>query len=122
MGTSSRRILFLATCLALAGCAQAGSGLRDPAGSGREEARPVLAGGRVEAAAPYTGELPDYAERSAEVAGLYRWAATNRQILQYIQCTCGCERSRGHRSNWNCYVSEERGEGGFRWDRMAAVG
>lgn len=77
------------------------------------EARPSIE-------APYQGEVPDYAKKSPETEAAYRWAATNRSILQYFQCTCGCDRTSGHKSNWNCYVKEEKPGGEYVWDPMSA--
>lgn len=70
-------------------------------------------------AAPYEGVLPDFATQTPATEDVYRWAATNRSILQYFQCTCGCEGS-GHQSNWNCYVEAEKPGGEYVWDPMSA--
>lgn len=72
------------------------------------------------AAASYTGPLPEYATKTENVAAMYRWAAPNRAILQYFQCTCGCDQEAGHKSNWNCYVKEEKPGGEYVWDPMSA--
>lgn len=72
------------------------------------------------AVAPYVGELPEFARQTPAVEALYRWVAPNRAIMQYFQCTCGCELEAGHKSNWNCYVREEKPGGEYIWDPMSA--
>lgn len=72
-------------------------------------------------ASPYQGSLPPYALKDASIEAAYRWAATNRAVLQWFQCTCGCEQGAdGHKSNWNCYVQEEKPGGEYVWDPMSA--
>lgn len=105
----------LALALALAGCA---ADLRPPSGPAPSGLAPSPAP-RPVAQAPYAGELPAFARNKAEVEANYRWAATNRAILQYFPCTCGCE-TEGHTSNWNCYVKEEKPGGEYVWDPMSA--
>lgn len=102
--------------LFLAGCAasQSGTTTSTPASTATNPAaKPPIA-------ASYQGALPEYAERTPELAALYRWAAPNRSIMQYFQCTCGCESEAGHTSNWNCYVKEEKPGGEYVWDPMSA--
>ena len=42
--------------------------------------------------------------RSAEVVtAAYRFAAEHPEVLSYVPCYCGCERS-GHRGNEDCFV------------------
>jgi hypothetical protein len=57
-------------------------------------------------------ELPKYAlGRSAEViTAAYKFAAEHPEILTYVPCFCGCERS-GHRGNEDCFV-KTRAENG----------
>lgn len=56
--------------------------------------------------------LPGYAlPRPAEViTAAYRFAAEHPEILTYIPCFCGCERS-GHKGNEDCFV-QKRGANG----------
>jgi hypothetical protein len=57
-------------------------------------------------------QLPAYAlARSPEViTATYRFAAEHPEVLSYIPCFCGCERS-GHRDNEDCFV-QKRGPNG----------
>jgi len=50
-------------------------------------------------------QFPGYPmPRSAEiVTAAYRFAAEHPEILSYVPCFCGCERS-GHRGNEDCFV------------------
>jgi hypothetical protein len=56
--------------------------------------------------------LPGYAlPRPAEViTAAYRFAAEHPEILTYVPCFCGCERS-GHQGNEDCFV-QKRGANG----------
>jgi hypothetical protein len=38
------------------------------------------------------------------VAAAYKFAAEHPEVLGYVPCYCGCERS-GHRGNDNCFVA-----------------
>ena len=49
---------------------------------------------------------------------MYRYAAVNRETLQYIPCFCGCVAG-GHKSNFDCYVREVFADGGIRLDTMS---
>jgi hypothetical protein len=44
------------------------------------------------------------------ITATYRFAAEHPEILSYIPCFCGCERS-GHRGNEDCFV-QKRGANG----------
>src|SRR5205823_791083 len=50
-------------------------------------------------------EFPAYpTPRAAEVVrAAYKFAAEHPEVLSYVPCFCGCERS-GHRGNEDCFV------------------
>jgi hypothetical protein len=52
-------------------------------------------------------QFPGYAtQRSPEVIrAAYKFAAEHPEVLSYVPCFCGCERS-GHRGNEDCFVRE----------------
>ena len=79
-----------------------------------------LAPAALSAIPAYQGPLPDFAQKDPQTADVYRWAATHRLALQYFQCTSGCDRTSGHKSNYNCYVREEKPGGEYVWDPMSA--
>jgi hypothetical protein len=56
--------------------------------------------------------LPAYPlARSPEViTATYRFAAEHPEVLSYIPCFCGCERS-GHRDNEDCFVQKRAANG-----------
>ena len=56
--------------------------------------------------------LPGYAlPRPAEViTAAYRFAAEHPEILTYVPCFCGCERS-GHQGNEDCFVKARASNG-----------
>jgi uncharacterized protein with PCYCGC motif len=63
---------------------------------------------------PFQGYAPP---RSTEViTAAYRFAADHPEILSYVPCFCGCERS-GHGANHDCFV-KQRAENGdvVAWD------
>ena len=51
------------------------------------------------------GQLPMFVEK-AETADLYRFAAAQPEVLNFMPCMCGCG-SLGHVSNRSCYVKAE---------------
>lgn len=54
----------------------------------------------------------------AATQDLYRYAASNHDVLQYIPCFCGCVDG-GHTSNFDCYVREVYPDGRIRLDTMS---
>jgi hypothetical protein len=46
----------------------------------------------------------------ATVNAVYRFAAEHPEILSYVPCFCGCERS-GHKGNDDCFVKARNAEG-----------
>lgn len=51
------------------------------------------------------------------VRPVYEFAARHPEVLDYVPCFCGCEKS-GHRSNVDCFVASRDGEGRVTaWDR-----
>jgi hypothetical protein len=60
----------------------------------------------------------DIAKAPAEVREAYRFAITNRNILRYIPCYCGCG-AEGHTSNASCYVKDSSTPGNLQFDRMS---
>ena len=47
----------------------------------------------------------DVRAASVDVQQAYRFAAANPDVMKQIPCYCGCD-SLGHKSNYDCYVSE----------------
>ena len=57
---------------------------------------------------PFNGFPPP---RPAEVVGAaYKFAAEHPEVLGYVPCYCGCERS-GHRGNDDCFVARREANG-----------
>lgn len=70
-------------------------------------------------ARPDRDEWPEeLLQLSAETQALYRYAAANHDVLQYIPCFCGCVNG-GHTSNFDCYVREVYPDGRIRIDTMS---
>jgi hypothetical protein len=65
------------------------------------------------------GRLPEFAT-TGDVPRLYRYAVEHGDELQYIPCVCGCYRF-GHRSNRDCYVKSENGDGTLTFTSHAAT-
>jgi hypothetical protein len=50
------------------------------------------------------------------VRAAYEFAARHPEVLQYIPCFCGCERS-GHKHNTDCFVAGRTASGAVTsWD------
>lgn len=57
---------------------------------------------------PFTSEPP---ARSPDVVrAAYKFAAEHSEVLSYVPCYCGCERS-GHRGNEDCFVTSRDAKG-----------
>lgn len=97
--------------------AAAQSAAPDPRAVARAEAVAKL-GPRKHASLPPIPFQGGYAPpRPAEViTAAYRFAADHPEILSYVPCFCGCERS-GHGANHDCFV-RQRAENGdvIAWD------
>lgn len=94
--------------------------------TGQGAPRPVA--GHVHAAAPaqarsaipmkpHTGPLPALPRVSFEpprpmpvIQQVYEFAARHPEVLQYVPCYCGCERS-GHNGNHDCFVKSRSANG-----------
>jgi hypothetical protein len=113
---SSRSVLALLVVAALAVAAfaylrQGAAAPEQPVASAAAQATPAA----VPAAnmKPHTQEnlpplqFPGYAPpRPPDVVrAAYRFAAEHPEVLSYVPCFCGCERS-GHRGNHDCFVRE----------------
>ena len=61
---------------------------------------------------------PEFNELSADTQAMYRYAAANHDVLQYMPCFCGCVNA-GHTSNFDCYVREVYPDGRIRLDTMS---
>jgi Protein of unknown function with PCYCGC motif len=119
------RLSFAAAVASLAACAvnpspANGVEAKGPTGATRTHEHGVMAPDVVPAVASQpTADPPDYATETPELEALYRWAAAHHQELQYIPCSCGCERT-GHKDNWECFVQNEPTPGRYNWDPHAA--
>ena len=49
------------------------------------------------------------------IRAVYEFAARHPEVLQYVPCFCGCERS-GHQHNENCFVKSRSAGGTVQWD------
>ena len=57
---------------------------------------------------PFDPEPP--ARPAAVVNAAYKFAAEHPEVLAYVPCYCGCERS-GHRGNDDCFVRSRAANG-----------
>jgi hypothetical protein len=88
-----------------------------PAAIARAEANAKL-GPRKQAILPPIPFQPGYdPPRSTEiVTAAYQFAAEHPEVLSYVPCFCGCERS-GHQGNHDCFVKERAPNGDvIAWD------
>ena len=49
------------------------------------------------------------------VRATYDFAAQHPEVLSYVPCFCGCERS-GHQANDDCFVRSRDAEGKVTWE------
>jgi len=70
----------------------------------------------------YTGELPPLpvssfapARPPEVVRAVYTFAARHPEVLHYVPCFCGCERS-GHKGNDDCFIRSRDAKGRPEWE------
>jgi len=70
----------------------------------------------------YKGELPPLpvtafapARPPEVVRAVYTFAARHPEVLHYVPCFCGCERS-GHKGNDDCFVRSREPDGRPTWE------
>jgi hypothetical protein len=70
----------------------------------------------------YNGALPPLPQvpyalpRSPEVVqAVYTFAARHPEVLHYVPCFCGCQRS-GHNNNDDCFIKRRDSRGRPEWD------
>jgi hypothetical protein len=54
------------------------------------------------------------------VTAVYEFAARHPEVLRYVPCFCGCERS-GHRDNEDCFIKGRTADGQVAWDPHGAT-
>src|SRR5262245_39281276 len=71
----------------------------------------ALQGPHTQADLPPLPFVPEPPARSPEVVrAAYKFAAEHSEVLSYVPCYCGCERS-GHRGNEDCFVTARDAKG-----------
>jgi hypothetical protein len=70
----------------------------------------------------YTGELPPLPSSPYEpprppdvIRAVYTFAARHPEVLHYVPCFCGCQRS-GHHDNDDCFIQSRDAKGRPTWD------
>ncbi|TLS38062.1 PCYCGC motif-containing (lipo)protein [Pseudalkalibacillus caeni] len=60
---------------------------------------------------------PDFLnEKDETIQVIYELAPHYKQVLESVPCYCGCGESAGHRDNYDCFVHENKEDGGIVWD------
>jgi hypothetical protein len=92
---------------------------KQPAAKQPDPARPAPARPAPKAADP--SRLPPLPDEGfapprpmADVRAAYHFAALRPDVMQYVPCFCGCERS-GHRDNEDCFVASRAADGSVTW-------
>jgi hypothetical protein len=115
LGRLTRRRILQGAAVA-AGAVLAGAGvwwLREASDAPLTEADAQLL------AWPNDDRWPDlFRQAPAGVQDLYRYAAANEDVLQWLPCFCGCV-EQGHASNFDCFVQQVRGDGSVVLDAMS---
>ncbi len=55
-------------------------------------------------------------EKSEDTQTIYQAAAAHKELLENMPCYCGCGETANHRSNYDCFVYENRENGAIVWD------
>jgi hypothetical protein len=107
------------------GCQSGESATSNAAAAPPPVADPPIATTTVQFTTPppaYDGELPPlpaspYAlPRPPEVIrAVYTFAARHPEVLHYVPCFCGCERS-GHNDNDDCFIQSRDAKGRPTWE------
>ncbi|WP_051287095.1 PCYCGC motif-containing (lipo)protein [Paenibacillus taiwanensis] len=77
----------------------------------------LLPNGDLRQCTSSVNELPPFLDNGEEELRLvYKLAAENEHLLQWMPCYCGCGDSANHRSNLDCFVHERLEDGSVQWD------
>lgn len=94
--------------------ARQGAAPTDPAGP--EGVASAAGSDATGAALPPLPSVPYPLPRPPEVVqAVYHFAAQHPEVMSYVPCYCGCERS-GHRDNEDCFVSSRDADGRVTWN------
>ena len=129
MSSKSRAAMFVSVGFVLAiGCGDGAA--RSDRGAGRPQASPgqtpVPPSSSPTTPEPmtsaYAGPLPSLptpafplARPELVVRAVYEFAARRPDVLRYVPCFCGCERS-GHQHNEDCFVAGRDPDGRPHWE------
>jgi len=62
-------------------------------------------------------KLPTFLQdQSDNIKTIYQASAVSQELLEKIPCYCGCGESVGHKSNYDCFIRENKKNGGVVWD------
>lgn len=62
-------------------------------------------------------ELPTFLNGQTDtIKSIYKASAASKELLEKIPCYCGCGKSVGHKNNYDCFVRENKKNGGIVWD------
>jgi hypothetical protein len=114
-GRSFTPILIVALVALIAGAVasfKSASGVPDPNDTTAQTLTPAAGEPPAVALKPHPQEhlpplpfSPEPPSRPMEVVrAVYKFAAEHPEVLSYVPCYCGCERS-GHRGNEDCFVT-----------------
>jgi hypothetical protein len=117
-------VLAVLTALMLAVTGLSGNVAAQQAGHGHDHGAAPTAGARPSYKPAPPGPLPAIpydgypSPRPMQVVqAVYEFAARKPDVLQYMPCYCGCERSAGHRGNHDCFVKRRAADGRvLEWD------
>ena len=126
-----RTVLLVCTAAVISsGCGSAGASSAGVAGDQQPAPRavaqtpaapePVIA--FTPAPPAYNGPLPPLPQvpyalprSSAIVQAVYTFAARHPEVLHYVPCFCGCQRS-GHKDNDDCFIKSRDAKGRPEWE------
>jgi len=62
-------------------------------------------------------KLPTFLNGQTDsIKSIYKASAESKELLEKIPCYCGCSDSVGHKNNYDCFIRENKKNGGIVWD------
>lgn len=108
-------MLVALTFLIVTGCSQAESTQENSMLMAGEKLH--LPNGDFQEATSSIEILPSFLDNQSDIVrGIYKLAAANADLLQWMPCYCGCSMSADHQHNGNCFYKEIRDDGTIVWD------
>jgi hypothetical protein len=117
--------LFASSILIISGCSSAEKSENAPKTEqeqhintdGHSETTKHAANGDLQEETKSVDTLPAFLKDKPEsMVTIYSAAAKSKDLLESMPCYCGCGESANHKSNYDCFVAENKKDGSIVWD------